>query len=142
MSSPADPSSGGAPRPAATTDPTLDPVESLYRGTTRRSGLRAFEPALRPPEGTHDWGWLFRPDEPAGPVVTTPPRAPAPAAVTTGTGRALLTTTASDRAVVGPAPLVQWSAGTRPAARRWPAVALLAAALTCALLLPWAVSLV
>ena len=142
MSSPASPSSSGRRRPAATTDPALDAVESLYRGGTGRSGLRAFEPALRPPEGTLDWGWLFRPDEavrpadaPVGPATT------GSLAVTTGTGRALLTTT-SGLAVVGPAPLVQWSPGTLPAARRWPAAALLAAALTCALLLPWVVPVV
>ena len=131
MSSPATPSTSGPRRPAATTDPALDAVESLYRGATGRSGLRAWEPALRPPEGTHDWSWLFRPDEPAA------------ASVTTGSGRAPSTssgtagTTTSGIAVVGPAPLVHWSAGTLPAARRWPAAALLAAALTCAVLLPW-----
>ncbi|GAA1833783.1 hypothetical protein ACFFOM_10570 [Microlunatus capsulatus] len=133
MSSPAHPSSSAAPRPApTTTDPALDAVESLYRGATGRSGLRAFEPALRPPEGTLDWGWLFRPDEPVAPVA-----APLAAALTTtGSGLAVRTTT-SGLAVVGPAPLVHWSPGTLPAARRWPAVALLAAALACAVLLPW-----
>ncbi|SDR78420.1 hypothetical protein SAMN04488543_0454 [Friedmanniella luteola] len=129
MSSPAAPPPPGRPWSAATTDPGLDAVESLYRGATGRSGLRAFEPALRPPEGTLDHSWLFRPDQPAA-----SPRAATAGDATTGAGRALLTTT-SGLAVLTPAPAVRWSPTTRPAARRWPAAALLAGGLGCALLL-------
>jgi hypothetical protein len=129
MSSPAASSSSGAPSSAAATDPGFDAVESLYRGATGRSGLRSYEPALRAPEGTDDYGWLFRSDEPAA--------RPVPAVVAVrGAAPGPLTTT-SGLAVVG-APLVRWTSGTRPTGRRWPVAALLAAALGCALLLPWA----
>jgi len=129
MSSPAASSSSGAPASAAATDPGFDAVESLYRGATGRSGLRSWEPALRPPEGTHDYGWLFRPDEPA--AAAPPVRAAEPALTVTAPG---LRTTSSGLSVVPP---VSWSPVTRGTGRRWPAAALLAAALTCALLLPW-----
>jgi hypothetical protein len=130
MSSPAPSSSPGAPSSAAATDPGIDAVESLYRGATGRSGLRAYEPSLRPPEGNHDYGWLFRPDEP----VAVPPAPRVLELASTGPGPR---TTASGVVAAGDA-LVRRAPGTLPATRRWPAAALLAAALTCALLLPWA----
>ncbi|GAA1426751.1 hypothetical protein GCM10009616_02130 [Microlunatus lacustris] len=116
------------PASAAATDPGFDAVESLYRGATGRSGLRSYEPALRPPEGTLDYGWLFRPDEPPAPPV--PAAEPALTATTPG-----LRTTTSGLPAVG---TVSWSPVTRTAGRRWPTAALLAAGLVCALLLPWA----
>ena len=131
MSSPVSPSSPSARWAPGATDPGFDAVESLYRGTTNRSGLRSYEPALRPPEGTHDYSWLYRTDEPAVPAADS------------GATSSLLSTgsmvTTSGVAVL-PAPLVSWSASALYPARRWPSAALLAVALGCALLLPWAVA--
>jgi hypothetical protein len=134
MSASAVPSSSGA----AATDPDFDAVESLYRGASGHSGLRAYEPSMRPPEGTLDYGWLFRPDEPA---VHAPSAEPQPASSGPGprTTTACTTTSGAD-AVPGADPVVRWLPGTQPAGRRWPAAALLAATLSCALLLPWVVN--
>ena len=130
MSSPAAPSSAGAPVAAAATDPGFDPVESLFRGATGRSGLRAYEPSLRPPEGTSDYSWLYRADEPAAPA-----RGPEP------TTEALVSTDPGTSSSAGPvpAPLVRWSPSAVSPGRRWRSVALLALGLGCALLLPWIV---
>ena len=129
MSSSAAPSSSGA----AATDPDFDAVESLYRGAAGRSGLRAYEPSLRPPEGTLDYGWLFRPDKPAVRASSAEP-------LETSPGPDPRTTTSGFIPVSGADPVVLWSPGTRPAGRRWPAAALLAATLSCALLLPWVIN--
>ena len=129
MSASAVPSSSGA----AATDPDFDAVESLYRGAAGRSGLRAYEPSLRPPEGTLDYGWLFRSDEAAV-------RAPSAQSLLTSSGPGPRTTTSGADAVPGADPVVHWSPGTQPTGRRWPAAALLAATLSCALLLPWVIN--
>jgi hypothetical protein len=114
------------PRPAAPplTDPSgFDAVESLYRqtdGARRASGVRHFQPALRPPEGTDGYAWLYRPAEAAEPV--TAPVLSTPVSSTTTSGVAVLT----------PAPALDpepsWSAAAAPR-RRWPVLLLLAAAL-------------
>ena len=132
MSSPASPSSPSARWAVGATDPGFDAVESLYRGATSRSGLRAYEPSLRPPEGTHDYSWLYRTDEPAAPTSDSEASTPRPldtGSMVTSSGVAAL-----------PAPLVSWSPSALISARRWPSAALLAVALGCALVLPWAVA--
>ena len=123
----------GRPEHAGTaTDPgRVDVVESLYRGADgadrRPSALRPFRPALRPPEGSQDYSWLYRPTEPspvpAGlllPVEAAPPVAAPPVAVlpdpTTG-------------------PTTRWSRAEPVPVRRWPALVLLGLALVCAALL-------
>ena len=131
MSSPAAPSPRNAPWAVGATDPGLDAVESLFRGATGRSGLRAYEPSLRPPEGTQDYSWLYRAEVPAA-------SAPGPGVPTAGlvdTGSGMLTFSGGAL----PAPLVRWSPPALSPGRRWRSAALLAVALGCALLLPWIV---
>lgn len=111
------------PRPAASlnTDPSgLDAVESLYRpadGSRRASGVRHFQPALRPPEDTDGYAWLYRPAEPAVPVSS-------PAGPTTTSGVAVLP--AAPVPAPGPAPRASRASRRQ---RRWPALLLLTAAL-------------
>jgi hypothetical protein len=111
------------PRPVAPlhTDPSgFDAVESLYRrtdGARRASGVRHFQPALRPPEDTDGYGWLYRPAE----VTAVPVTSPASSATTSGVAvltPALLPDPEASRSV---------SAAGRP--RRWPVLLLLTAAL-------------
>ena len=122
-------SAGPVPPPRPATPPLTDPsgfdaVESLYRqtdGTARgASGVRHFQPALRPPEDTDGYAWLYRPAEATEPVTT--PVFSTPVSSTTTSGVAVLT----------PAPALNlepsWSAA--PASRRrWPVLLLLAGAL-------------
>ena len=132
MSSPAPQSPVSARWGVGATDPGFDAVESLYRGATSPSGLRAYEPSLRPPEGTHDYSWLYRTDESTTPTSDSAASRPSPldtASLVTSSGVAVL-----------PAPLVSWSPSALTPARRWPSAALLAVALGCALVLPWAVA--
>ncbi len=122
--------SSGASCASASMVPSLDVVESLYRDAPSRPGLlQPYEPSLRPPEGTVDFGWLFRPEQPDtsfGPLSERDDLAP-------GTGEQnLRVTTTSGFAAVLPA----WPFAS---ARRWPAAALLAVGLATALLLPWVV---
>ena len=131
MSSPAAPSTPSAPWAVGATDPRLDAVESLFRGATGRSGLRAYEPSLRPPEGTSDYSWLYRAEESAVPALDS--RATTRGLIDTGSGMV----TSSGAGV--PSPLVRWPAPAMYPGRRWRAAALLAVALGCALLLPWIV---
>jgi hypothetical protein len=114
---------------ALSTDPAgFSAVESLYRGTDaarRRSGVRPFEPALRPPEDTDGYGWLYRPAEPTAPAVV---HVAAPAS-TTGSGVAVL----APEPPVGRAAV--WAPTPAAPGRRWPTLLLLTAALLCTALL-------
>ena len=118
-------SSAGPATPSSPWSPTTDPagfdaVESLYRrtdGARQASGVRHFQPALRPPEDTDGYAWLYRPAETAVPVTS-------PVFSTTTTGVAVLAPTAL------PNPEPSWSAAAAPR-RRWPSLLLLVAALLC-----------
>ena len=104
------------------TDPAgFDAVESLYRptdGARRASGVRHFQPALRPPEDTDGYGWLYRPAETAAAPVTSPA-----SFSTTTTGVAVLTPALLSGAEAS-SPV---TAAGRPS--RWPVLLLLTAAL-------------
>lgn len=112
--------------PSATDPGRVDAVESLYRGTPGRSGLRTWEPTLRPPEGTLDHSWLYRPE-----TLGTPPSADDRDPLETGAP-----TTASDTVVLDSGPL-RWATPTRSPGRRWPMLLLLTGALVGAALLCW-----
>ena len=105
------------------TDPAgFDAVESLYRptdGAQRASGVRHFQPALRPPEDTDGYGWLYRPAETAAAPVTSP----ASFSTTTTTSVAVLTPALLSGAEAS-SPV---TAAGRPS--RWPVLLLLTAAL-------------
>lgn len=119
---PATPPSPWSPLPpGAGTDPSgFDAVESLFRadgsGPRSASGVRPFVPALRPPEGTDGYGWLYRAAEPL-------PPGPEPAVA--------VTTTTGGLAVLDAPPAVPWSAERVAAPRRWPVLLLLLSALLC-----------
>jgi hypothetical protein len=104
------------------TDPAgFDAVESLYRptdGARRASGVRHFQPALRPPEDTDGYGWLYRPAETAAAPVTSPA-----STTTTTSGVAVLT----PALLPGPEASSPVTAAGRPS--RWPVLLLLTAAL-------------
>jgi len=123
-------SSVGPPpsRSASSTDSgRLDVVESLYRGSAgpgrRQSALRPFEPALRPPEGSGDYSWLYRPVD-AAPAVPLLLSAPEP------------TSSAAAETAGSPVePGARRLSGQPAPVRRWPTLGLLTAALGCAALL-------
>lgn len=121
MSSSAGPVPPSRPVAPLHTDPAgFDAVESLYRqtdGARRASGVRHFQPALRPPEDTDGYGWLYRPAEAAAAPVTHP------ASTTTTSGVAVL----SPALLPGADPSRSVTAAGRP--RRWPVLLLLTAAL-------------
>ena len=105
----------------AATDPgRVDVVESLYRGADgahrRPSALRPFQPALRPPEGSQDYSWLYRPAEPAAAPTALLPAEPVAFDDPTG-------------------PTTRWSRAEPVPVRRWPALGLLGLALAGAALL-------
>ncbi len=113
----------GAGGPA---DPGRDVVESLYRGAPGQPGLlRPYEPSLRPPEGTSDYGWLFRPDQSE---VVASALLGSEGSLSLPGQQSLRATTTSGLAAVLPAPPLRLGA----AARRWPVAALLAVALLAA----------